>query len=142
MAEIDVIMIAEKRGFCPFRVAKPGFQAGCVLQLGKDAFCYTRDQRPLIQHEIEGPEEYLYTCPLVTKLKLSRETYKEIEQVVSTILIVQDEHELTMNLWPIFCRDSKITFPTKKLVTDKGKEISLLSKRVREELQDIVLDLT
>jgi len=135
-------MITEKRGFCPFRVAKPGFQAGCVLQLGKDAFCYTRDQRPLIQREIEGPEKYYYTCPLVTKLELSPETYKEIEQVVSTILIVQDENELAMNLWPIFCRDSKITFPTKELVTDKGKEISHLSKRVREELQDIVLNLT
>lgn len=135
-------MIAEKRGFCPFRVAKPGFQAGCVLQLGKDAFCYTRDQRPLIQREIEEPDKYHYTCPLVTKLHLSEGTYQEIEQIVSSILIVQDEQELTMNLWPIFCRDSKITFPTKELVTEKGKEISHLSKRVREELQDIVLELT
>ena len=135
-------MITEKRGFCPFRVAKPGFQAGCVLQLGQDAFCYTRDQRPLIQRELDGPDKYYYTCPLVTKLHLSRETYQEIDQIVSSILIVQDEHELTMNLWPIFCRDSKITFPTKELVTDRGKEISHLSKRVREELQEIVLNLT
>jgi hypothetical protein len=135
-------MISEKRGFCPFRVAKPGFQAGCVLQLGQDAFCYTRDQRPLIRRETEEPEKYYYTCPLVAKLHLSREIYLEIDQIVSSILIVQDEHELTMNLWPIFCRDSKITFPTKELITDKGKEISHLSKRVREELQEIVLNLT
>ena len=67
---------------------------------------------------------------------------REIDQIVSQILIVQDEHELAMNLWPIFCRDSKITFPTRDLVTEKGKEISHLSKRVREELQEIVLNLT
>ncbi|UCG04540.1 MAG: hypothetical protein JSW11_11260 [Candidatus Heimdallarchaeota archaeon] len=134
-------MITEKRGFCPFRVAKPGFQAGCVLQLG-DSFCYTRDQRPLIQRETDDTKNHYYTCPLVTKLRLSQETYQEIDQIVSQILIVQDEHELTMNLWPIFCRDSKITFPTRELVTDKGKEISHLSKRVREELQEIVLNLT
>ncbi|MFX0122345.1 MAG: hypothetical protein ACFFAE_01825 [Candidatus Hodarchaeota archaeon] len=135
-------MITENRGFCPFRVAKPGFQAGCVLQLGKDAFCYTRDQRPLIRRETGRQQNHYYTCPLVTKLYLSSETYKVIHEIVSSILIVQDEHELTMNLWPIFCRDSKITFPTKELITDKGKEISQLSKRVREELQEIVLNLT
>ncbi|MFX0015367.1 MAG: hypothetical protein ACFFB2_09705 [Promethearchaeota archaeon] len=135
-------MIIEKRGFCPFRVAKPGFQAGCVLQLGKDAFCYTRDQRPLIRHEIEKTQDYYYTCPLVPQLVLSGDTYKEIDMIVKSILIIQDEQELTTNLWPIFCRDSKITFPTKELVTEKGKEIQQLSQKVREELQEIVLNLT
>lgn len=141
MIKLENVMITEKRGYCPFRVAMPGFQAGCVLQFG-DSFCYTRDQRPLIQHETEEPQKFYYTCPLVTKLDLSRETYQEIDQIISQILIVQDEHELAMNLWPIFCRDSKITFPTNESVTDKGKEISHLSKKVREELQDIVLNLT
>ena len=104
-------MITENRGFCPFRVAKPGFQAGCVLQLRKDAFCYTRDQRPLIRRETEKSQKYYYTCPLVTKLYLSNETYKEIDEIVSSILIVQDEHELTMNLWPIFCQLAPRSMP-------------------------------
>lgn len=129
------------RGFCPFRVAKPNFQAGCVLQLGKDTFCYTRDQRPLIRRE-KTQEEYYYTCPLVTKLELSSETYEEIDKIVSLFLIIQDEHELTINLWPIFCRSSKITTPKKESVTVKGKEIQQLSQKVRDELQEIVLNLT
>lgn len=135
-------MIAEKRGFCPFRVAKPGFQAGCVLQLGRDKFCYTRDQRPLIRNEAEEPQKYYYTCPLVKKLRLSRETYREIDKIVSSILIVQDEQETVINLWPVFCRNSKITTPKEESITTKGKEIQQISQKVREELQEIVLDLT
>ncbi len=134
-------MISASRGFSPFRVAKPNFQAGCVLQLGKDAFCYTRDQRPLMRRE-KAQEKYYYTCPLVTKLELSNETYKEIDKIVKSILIIQDEHELTINLWPIFCRSSKITTPKKESVTAKGKEIQQLSQKVRDELQEIVLNLT
>ncbi|MHA2247675.1 MAG: hypothetical protein ACXADY_22190 [Candidatus Hodarchaeales archaeon] len=134
-------MISASRGFCPFRVAKPNFQAGCVLQLGKDAFCYTRDQRPLMRRE-ETHEKYFYTCPLVTKMRLSSEIYEEIDKIVKSILIVQDEQELTINLWPIFCRSSKITNPKEDSETAKGKEIQLLSQKVRDELQEIVLNLT
>lgn len=135
-------MITEKRGFCPFRVAKPGFNVGCALQLGKDKFCYTRDQRPLMRREIEESQKYYYTCPLVTKLRLSRGTYEEIDTIVKSILIVQDEQETVINLWPIFRRNSKITTPKKESITAKGKEIQQLSQKVREELQEIVLDLS
>ncbi len=142
MLDVENVMILSDRGFCPFRVAKPNFQAGCVLQLGKDTFCYTRDQRPLMRRQTEDQQSIFYTCPLVKKLKLSNETYEEIDKIVQSILIVQDEQELTINLWPIFCRDSKITSPKKESVTTKGKEIQQLSQKVRDELQEIVLNLT
>lgn len=142
MLDVEILMILSDRGFCPFRVAKPNFQAGCVLQLGKDTFCYTRDQRPLMRHQTEDQQSIFYTCPLVKKLKLSNETYKEIEKIVKSIMIVQDEQELTINLWPIFCRDSKITSPKKESVTIKGKEIQQLSQKIRDELQEIVLNLS
>ncbi len=142
MKEVGKLMISSDRGFCPFRVAKPNFQAGCVLQLGKDTFCYTRDQRPLIRCESEQQQKYYYTCPLVKKLELSSEIYEEIDKIVSSFLIIQDEQELTINLWPIFCRDSKITTPKKESITIKGKEIQQLSQNVRDKLQEIVLNLT
>lgn len=131
-------METSTRGFCPFRVQKSHFQPGCVLQRGKDKFCYTRDQRPLIRKQQPNKN---YFCPLLN-FTLSLETYDEIENVITSVLLVQDEQETAINLWPIFCRSSKITHPTKELVTSKGKEIQQISQKVRDELNEIVLNLT
>ena len=127
------------RGYCPFRVAKPNFQPGCVLQMKKESLCYTRDNRPLMLRKTEK-EQKEYYCPLVN-FTLSNDTYTEINGIVESILVVQDEQETCINLWPVFCQKSKITNPKEKPVTIKGKEIQQLSKKVRDLLQEIVLNL-
>lgn len=126
-------------GFCPFRVEKRNYQAGCVLIIGKDSLCYSQDNRPLFQIKEKDSGEKFYHCPLL-KFHISEKTYHEIEQVLAPILAVQDEANIGINLWPIFSDQSKITNPKASLKTKKGRQMNKLSNQVREELQEIVLN--
>ena len=126
-------------GFCPSRIEKRNFQAGCVLIIGKDSLCYSQDIRPLfVMKEIQSGEK-IYHCPLL-KFHITEKTYKEIEQILDPILAIQDEENIGINLWPIFSDQSKITNPIITLKTKKGRQMMKLSNHVREELQQIVLN--
>lgn len=120
------------RGFCPFRVQKLEFRAGCVLKLGKEVLCYTQDLHPLLCNDGRC------FCPEM-QFKLSTATYKEIESFVNSILNIQDEENTATNLWTMITGMSN---PKNKAKTMKGKKLVQVSKKVRKELDEIVLNLT
>jgi hypothetical protein len=122
-----------KRGYCPFRIATSDYQAGCVLKMGGEKLCYSKDIDPLLYHN-----DY-YSCPLFPKVKLSLETYDEIKKIVDSILLIQDKEETCLNLWPMLSGISKMK---NDAATTKGREMKKISKKVKNELQDIVLNLT
>ncbi len=119
-------------GFCPFRIQKLEFRAGCVLKLGKEVLCYTQDLHPLLVNNGR------FFCPEL-QFKLSTETYKEIETFVKSILTIQDEENTATNLWTII---TGMSDPKNKATTIPGKKLVKISKKVREELDEIVLNLT
>ncbi len=125
-------MPALNMGWCPFRIERYDFQAGCVLQLGKDALCYSQDIRPLIKH---GDQ---FFCPLL-RFKLSKKTYHEIELLLAPLLKVQDEHNTGVNVWPMLVGWAN---PKYEAITIQGKELQKLSTQVREELEEIIYNLT
>ncbi|MFX0173048.1 MAG: hypothetical protein ACFE9L_14140 [Candidatus Hodarchaeota archaeon] len=114
------------------------FQPGCVLQMGKEALCFSSDPRPLLYNKKENNEDH-YFCPLLSKVIISIETYKEIENLVESVLLIQDNEEICMNLWPMV---SGIARMKDKASTVKGKEIQSLSQKVRDELEEIVLNIS
>ncbi len=121
-----------ERGFCPFRIEKSNFQAGCVLQLGKETLCYTQDARPLISQEKQ------YFCPRLS-FNLSREIYEEIDLLVAPMLAIQDEENTGINIWPLV---TGVANPKYEAITNKGKQMQKISSHLKEELQEIVLELT
>ncbi len=121
-----------ERGFCPFRIEKGSFQAGCVLQLGKETLCYTQDARPLINQENQ------YFCPRLN-FNLSRETYEEIDVLVTPVLAIQDEENTGINIWPLV---TGVANPKYEAITNKGKQMQKISSHLKDELQEIVLELT
>lgn len=127
-----------ERGVCPFRVKTANYQPGCVLQMGKESLCYTQDIRPLLYNKGKN-EEVHYFCPLLTKVTLSVETYKEIENLIESVLPIQDREEICINLWPMLSGIAKMK---NKASTAKGKEIQSLSRKVRDELENIILNLS
>ncbi len=126
------MLIMEKQGFCPFRIEKRNFQAGCVLQMGVETLCYTQDIYALISRDSE------YYCPLL-KINISKATYSEIEEIVKPILMIQDIENTSINLWPLL---TGVASPQHLAKTEKGKKMQNLSERVRSELEDIILELT
>ena len=76
-------------------------------------------------------------CPL-TKINLSKEIYRNFEQVIAPILAIQDEESTALNCWPLL---SGVSSPKHNATTFRGKEMQELSKKVRNELGDIVFDL-
>jgi len=121
-----------QRGFCPFRVQKQDFRAGCVLKLGKEVLCYTQDLHPLLFNNRR------FFCPEF-QFKLSLETYQEIKSFVNSILAIQDEENTATNLWTMI---TGMADPKNKATTIQGKKLVKISKKVREELDEIVLNLT
>jgi len=128
------ILIILEKGFCPFRVEKRDYRAGCALRLGKGALCYTQEIRPLIRQS--GASTYFY-CPLL-RFTLSREIYQDIELFAADILKIQDEEATGINLWPMLLGMAN---PKNKSVTGAGKEMEKLSSHVREKLEEIVFNL-
>ena len=123
------------RGFCPFRVeSQEMFQAGCVLRLGQKTLCYTQDVRPLLRRKTD-PDEYY--CPLL-HFSLDSELYNEIEKVLAPLLLVQDEENTAVNIWPMLkgWADSK-----DRARSANGKKLVNISIHVRETLEEIVCDL-
>jgi hypothetical protein len=120
-----------ERGYCPFRVQKANFQAGCALQLGRGVLCYSQDHKPLFAQD-KG-----YFCPKL-KFMLSLETYAEIEQITNMILAIQDADNTSYNLWPML---TGVANPKNQAKTGGGKVLQQLSEKVRRELEDIAFDL-
>lgn len=121
-----------ERGFCPFRIEKSNFQAGCVLQLGKESLCYTQDARPLVS---KGNQ---FFCPKLI-FNLSKEIYNEIEKLITPILAIQDEENTGINIWPLV---TGVANPKYQAITNKGKKMQKISLHLKDELQEIVLELT
>ncbi len=132
MLSPELVMEYPSLGWCPFRIERHDFQAGCILQLGKDTLCYSQDVRPLIR---QGNH---YFCPLLN-FTLSSKTYHEIELLLAPLLKVQDEHNTGINVWPMLYGWSN---PKYEAVTIQGKELQKLSVLVREELEKIIYNLT
>ncbi len=124
----------KKRGYCPFRVLKGSFEAGCALQLGRGVLCYSQDYKPLLS---TGED---FFCPQLN-FQLTENTYNEIHIIITSLLAIQDEENTAINLWPIFSRNSKIANPSQTQL-GKGIEMQQISERVRKELDEIVLNLS
>ncbi len=123
-----------EHGFCPFRVEKSDFHAGCVLRIGQTTLCYTQDIRPLLRRGT-NPEEYY--CPLI-KISLDCKIYHDFEKLLSPLLQVQDEQNTAINIWPML---SGWADPKHKATSAEGQEISQLSAQVKQTLENIVYDL-
>lgn len=124
-------MTYKNRGFCPYRVQKGNFQAGCALQLGREVLCYSQDHKPLLSQD-NG-----YFCPKL-KFTLSFGTYAEIEQITHMILAIQDTDNTCYNLWPML---TGVANPRNPAKTGGGKVLQQLSEKVRRELENIAFDL-
>jgi hypothetical protein len=124
-----------EHGFCPFRVEKSNFHAGCVLRIGQTTLCYTQDARPLLRRE-SNPDQYY--CPLI-KLTLDCKIYNDFEKLISPLLQIQDEENTAINIWPMLSgwADSK-----HKATSAEGQEIAQLSVQIKETLENIVYDLS
>ncbi|MFW9777583.1 MAG: hypothetical protein ACFFE8_01935 [Candidatus Heimdallarchaeota archaeon] len=119
-------------GFCPFRVEYESFRAGCKLQI--KTLCYSQHARPLLQMD----DKPGYQCP-VLHFTLSAGTYEEIESIIHKILKIQDEENTALNIWPML---SGVANPKHKSTTPEGKGIQQLSKKVRDELEQIIYDIS
>ena len=122
----------QAHGFCPFRVEIHNHVPGCVLQIGKDATCYSTDEKPLKVLERD------YTCPLLKKVAIDKETYGEIEVLVNYIFTIQDRENTCINLWPML---TGIANSKNKATTEQGKAMEKLSIRVREKLDEIIFEM-
>jgi hypothetical protein len=123
------------QGYCPFRVEKDNFQAGCVLRMGQASLCYTQDCRPLLQTASASDE---FSCPLL-KVSIGIDTYKEIEEVLAPLLMIQDEQNTAINLWPMLSGWSN---PKHQATSEKGQELVQMSVHLRETLKNIVVELS
>ncbi|MHA1940157.1 MAG: hypothetical protein ACW97P_00360 [Candidatus Hodarchaeales archaeon] len=123
------------QGYCPFRIEKRNWQAGCVLRLGETALCYTQDVRPLLKRN-EVPNEYY--CPLI-KCSIDNDTYQEIKQVLAPLLQIQDEQNTAINIWPMLKGWAE---PKHEVSTETGREIVRKSSQIKATLEEILFDLS
>ena len=124
-----------EHGFCPFRVEKSNFHAGCVLRIGQTTLCYTQDVRPLLRRSSD-PNEYY--CPLI-KVSIDNKIYDEFKQVLSPLLQIQDEQNTAINIWPML---KGWADPKHEVTSNEGREIVQLSLHVKQALENIVYDLS
>ena len=101
--------------------------------MAQAALCYTQDVRPLLQLTTASDEYY---CPLI-KFSIDNETYEEIEQILAPLLLVQDEQNTAINIWPMLkgWANSK-----DKTTSPYGRRIVELSAHVKETLEELVCD--
>ncbi|PWI47862.1 hypothetical protein CEE45_09470 [Candidatus Heimdallarchaeota archaeon B3_Heim] len=123
-----------EHGFCPFRVEKSNFHAGCVLRRGQTTLCYTQDVRPLLRR-VTAPDEYY--CPLIN-FSIDNNTYNEFEQVLSPLLQIQDEQNTAINIWPMLKGWAN---PKHEVTSPEGRMLVQLSAQIKEALENIVYDL-
>lgn len=126
------ILTFTQKGFCPFRILVSDFQAGCVVQMGKEALCYSQDARPLLKKNNQ------YFCPLLN-INISKENYQDIDSIIKVILEIQDEENTGISVWPLFSTNSFIW--KRNSITDKGKQMEELIERLRDTLETILFDL-
>ncbi len=127
------ILTFTQKGFCPFRILVSDFQAGCVVQMGKDALCYSQDARPLLEKNNQ------YLCPQLN-ISLSKEIYQDIESVLKPILEIQDEENTGISVWPMF--SSKSFIWKHKSVSAEGKQIEESIERLRNSLDSILFNVS
>ena len=120
-------------GWCPFRVETSNFKAGCVLRMGNESTCYTQDSKPLIQR-VDTDD---YFCPLI-KFELSKDIYIAITRLIKPLLTIQDDENTGINVLPLIKGISQMKH---KATTPEGKEIEIISRKVKDELEKIVFDL-
>ena len=85
-------MFLKKNSYCPFRVQTPDHQAGCTLQLGLDAKCYTQEKRPLRW------KNNFYIC-LIINIRITIEIFNQLEILLDPLMRMQDEYEIAINVW-------------------------------------------
>jgi hypothetical protein len=79
--------------YCPFRIQTPDHQAGCTLRFGLNSRCYTQEKRPLIR------KNNYFVCPILD-IHISIELFNQLELFLKPILRIQDEFEISINVWP------------------------------------------
>ena len=124
-------MFLKTNSYCPFRVQTPDHQAGCTLQLGLDAKCYTQEKRPLRW------KNNFYIC-LIINIRITIEIFNQLEILLDPLMRMQDEYEIAINVWPTV---KGIANPKKAAETIMGNEMVILAKQIQDELSDIALDL-
>lgn len=120
-------------GYCPFRVEIKNFKAGCVLQMGNESTCYTQDVKPLFQ----SADTENYFCPMY-QFEISKAIYSGIESIIEPLLTIQDDENTGINVWPMVKGLSQMK---NRATTPKGKEIEKISRKVKDELDKIVVNL-
>jgi hypothetical protein len=72
------------------------------------------------------------------RFSLDSDLYSEIERVLAPLLLVQDEENTAVNIWPMLkgWADSK-----DKAKSENGQRLVAISTYVRETLEEIVCDL-
>jgi hypothetical protein len=94
--------------------------------------CYSTDERPLV---FRDPS---YFCPLLPKVLISEELYKEFEKLVSYIFTIQDRESTAINIWPML---TGIANSRNRAKTPEGIAMEKLSMKVREELNEVVFEM-
>ena len=125
-------MILKSQSFCPFRVQTPDHQAGCTLQLGLNATCYTQERRPLIK------KNNYFICPILG-IHLDLELFNKLETFLEPILKIQDEFEIAINVWPTHKGIANSLTTAESL---SGINIVKLAKSIQEALSEIILEQT
>jgi hypothetical protein len=125
-------MILKSQSFCPFRVQTPDHRAGCTLQLGLNATCYTQEKRPLIK------KNNCFICPILG-IHLNLELFNRLETFLEPILKIQDEFEIAINVWPTL-KGIANSLPTAE--SHSGINIVNLAKYIQDALNEIILEQT
>ncbi|MFX1334974.1 MAG: hypothetical protein ACFFAM_11105 [Promethearchaeota archaeon] len=122
-----------QRSFCPFRTLLNDFQAGCVVQMGKDTLCYSQDARPLLYQN-----DHCY-CPFID-FSISSNNCQDLERILAPILEIQDEESTGFSVWPLLSKNSFIW--KHKSVTNEGKEMEKLIENLRNDLEEVIFNIS
>lgn len=122
-------MYDDSQSYCPFRVQTPDHQAGCTLLYGSTG-CYTQNHQPLKK------EKNHYTCPK-TGIRITSEISHHLQNLLIPLFNVQDEYEISINVWPILKGIAHPKYIAKSL---KGNDMTMLAQQLENEIQEIILN--
>ena len=123
-------MVEISNSFCPFRVQTPDHQAGCTLILGLNARCYTQERRPLIR------KHNFFICPILG-IHLGLKLYDQLEIFLNPILRIQDEFEISINIWPTL---KGIANSQGTVESHSGMNLVGMAQMIQESLNEIILE--
>ena len=123
-------MISKSQSFCPFRVQTPDHQAGCTLQQGLTARCYTQERRPLFK------KNNSFICPILG-IHIDLELFDKLESFLEPILEIQDEFEIAINVWPTL---KGIANSLATAESSIGINLVELAQFIQKALDEIVLE--